>query len=1545
MSSSIKPIEIVHSAQSQGINLRVDKGRLAIKKERNSTLSPDLIQLIKENRDALIDFLQKEVRVATQPQTIQIKKVPEADGYRVSNGQFRLWLMSHLEKDFSAYNMPNTILLEGYDIAAFQKAVEAVIQRHEILRTVFKLDESDEVRQYVRPFEDLDFTIEILDFRKEDDPEETARSFVTSDSYRPFDLENGPLLRAALIQLTNEQYLFYYNTHHIISDEWSLKVLAGDVMHYYQAYANGRTLMLPPLRIQYKDYAAWQLEQLEQPAYQAHKAFWLDLLSGEVARINLPTSKKRPAVKTFNGRSVSTALSGTLTGRLRNFATERNGSLFLGLLSVWKILLYRYTGETDLTLGIPLSGRDHTDLENQIGFYVNTLALRNRIDPRSSFEQFFNQIKEHTLEAYRHQMYPFDKILEELKLQRDPARSLLFDTLFNFHGAQNQTNSLSIPEDETIYEDADCMVKFDLGFDATEIGDGVRIILSYNKDVYDLEMVKGLLKHYRSLLTVLLDNGQESIDNVQFLSASEQSNLLAFNENKVEKIPYPTLLEAFQTQVRSSPEKLAIHFNEQELSFQELDQRSNQLGHYLQQQGIQAEDFIPICMDRSPEMVVGILGVLKAGGAYVPIDPAYPEDRIKFILKDINAQHILTSTEYADLFTTIKTTILETFDFSEYSTDIPANKVKPESLAYAIYTSGSTGRPKGVMIEQHALMNYLSWAGDYYLGNPLSNNNFGLFTAPSFDLTITSIFLPILNGGVLKIFDPETDVLDVLKTYLTSEISCVKLTPAHVSLLQDINIQNKHLELAVVGGEELKRKHIEILKDINPAIKIYNEYGPTEATVGCVVYEVNDSDESILIGKPIRNMGVYLLNQSNQLVPLGVSGEVCVEGAGLSRGYLNLPELTAQKFIDHPFKKGKRLYKTGDIAAWMPDGNLSFKGRIDDQVKIQGYRIELGEIEQVLEQQEYIRQASVQVHTQQGGNKELVAYIVLERPTEHIVLEENLRKRLPDYMVPRIYIELEQMPLTPNGKVDRKALPIPAQQQVVVTFVAPKTEHEQILVAAWSAILKIDKISVKANFYRLGGGSIETIQLINFLKKKGYELQVREAIQYPILEDMAKVLRLEYQPETQMVEGHKVETDFEERRNIISENQKYFIQRSWDMISSPMIALNNFSELSFETTFRNLLGHYESFLLRFEKEGEDILHVAITAEQIPLEIKILRQFDPNDLAAIQKTADDYLRRRFNYFDGSALFRVFLVIDPTNQTRAYLRFCIAHAYVDVDTFKSVADNLVHSFEHPVVSVQSFSNVDFANWQYRFLNTQEGQSQRQWWSGYLNTLILPEKENSFDEASIDFVVLEKTISGSEYEKTIKRTADALSLPVTVVILAAFQRLLYELDSTIQLIAINGKETQHDGIDIEQVKGLTTNFLPLSVINPSNKTAKQYIFDVFEQYLTVRMYQKIPFEVIRNDFMHQTDIANNIHGYFNFINLDKNRKLDPGQISREVDRRIEPSPWKDVYGIGLICNQYQNGLSLKLMYPLKNEQGISMDNFIKEIIFGITNAVSEL
>ncbi len=1041
----------------------------------------------------LIKKISNKIKV--EPKT-DIPKLPVEENYAISGSQHRMWILSQFEESSLAYNLPNVMELKGaYDLEAFQKAIRAVISRHEILRTVFKENEAGEVRQWVLAAEEVDFKIAYHDFSELSAPQKRVEQLVASENSQAFDLAKGPLLKAALIYLAPDHYAFYYNMHHIISDGWSMGILLQDVMTYYTAFQSGEEPVLPPLRIQYKDYAAWHNRQLNSIAVQKHRDFWMEQLAGELPVLELPSPKVRPAIMTNKVQVLRTFLSPHTTKQLLKFSREQRGSLFITLLSVWNVLLYRYTEQKDIIIGSPVAGRSHSELENQIGCYINTLALRNQVDGTQRFEDFYAQVKSNTLAAYSHQVFPFEQLVEDLNPPRDLSRNAIFDVLLVLQNTGEKMAAIGVDQQnpEAIQDFGETLSIFDLELIFEEMDDYLSFTFNYNRDCYERPMMERMITHFRNLVEELLSDPTQPIRTAPLLSSEEQNLILeTFNDTAVDYDLSLNVVELFQNQARRTPAATALVFEQQKIDYQGLDERSNQLAHYLRQKHqVDATDLVAVHLERSDWMVVSLLAILKTGAAYIPLDIDYPQDRVDYIVQDSQAKLILDDH------------ILHEFQKEQghYPTVALAPSWKESDLAYVMYTSGSTGQPKGVMIEHRNLSNTIQWYTDQF--NVNSDTVALMLTSISFDPSLEDIFGTLSKGGTYHIVDKASLFdLEQLRQYIEKEgVSILNSVPNLLFELLGGQPRLKSLDCIISGGDKLSNWVKEELLAIG--YHLYNNYGPTEITVDALAGPMQDGP--VTIGKPIANTKIYILNEEHQLQGLGMPGKLFVAGAGVARGYLHRPSLTAEKFIINPFTAGERMYDTGDWAYWQPNGEVVFVGRKDEQVKVRGHRIELTEVEATI--QAYARGISEVVVTvvDQMGEQALVAYLLANRNLDKGALRQYLKEQLPDYMVPNYFVALQELPLMNNGKIDFAALPPVSEADLLrPEFLAPRDEIETDLVNIWMDVLGLEKVGVRDNFFELGGNSMKVMKMI-YQIKRGFELDLKPRIVFenPTIEGMA----------------------------------------------------------------------------------------------------------------------------------------------------------------------------------------------------------------------------------------------------------------------------------------------------------------------------------------------------------------------------------------------------------------------------------------------------------
>ncbi|MFN6527758.1 amino acid adenylation domain-containing protein [Nostoc sp. ChiSLP03a] len=1015
------------------------------------------------------------------------KSLPNQQDYEVSHAQRRMWILHHIDEYSSAYNIRLAMRISGsLDISAFAEAFQQVVSRHEILRTTFT-SVAGNIQQIVREEVPKEQLVVFRDLREQKDAETIADNLIQESANLRFDLEKLPLMRVLLVQTKSEEFLFCLTIHHIIGDARSLDILFQEFVTLYFACTQQKTAALPPLSLQYKDYTAWQNQWLESEEAKEQHNYWCDRFAREPPILNLPTDFPRPQFKSSQAGIYNYNFSQSLSEKLRSFAAGNHTTLFITLLTLFKILLHRYTGQRDLVIGIPISGRNHPDLENQIGFYVNTLALRTLLPEAGTFQQALAEVTNTCLDAYEYNEYPFDKLVSALDLKRDLSRNPLFDVMFSLLSKDSKA-AIKIPGIEhQAYSLTPRTAQFDLSWSFFEDANDLRLVIEYEPDLFREETIARMSGHFLQIIQAVVENPDCQLSQINLLTPEESDRLLIEWNNT--EVAYPLekcLHQLFEEQVERNPDAVAVIFEGRKLTYQQLNEKANQLAYYLRAKGVEPEVLVGIFVERSIEMVVGLLGILKAGGAYVPLDPSYPSDRLTYMLADAAVSILLTQQSLLDSLAANSAEVVcldrDWHMIANYSQHNPVNLVNSENLAYVIYTSGSTGRPKGVMITHQGICNNLLRTIDTY---PLTVGDCILQITPlSFDVSVWEIFWSLTSGTTLVVAKPEghKDIAYLMNLIAQQQVTQVSFVPSMLRIfLQQSNLENcRCLKRVFSGGEalsyELTQRFFEQFD-----CELHNLYGPTETAVDATCWQCSSQSnyQVIPIGRPIANTQTYILDPDLQPVPIGIPGELHIGGVPLARGYLNQPKLTAQKFIYNPFSKGK-LYKTGDLARYLSDGNIEYLGRIDRQVKLRGLRIELGEIESVLDTHPQVEQTVVVLPEDSAENQRLVAYVVRKdsslTPSD---LRRFLQQKLPIYMIPSAFVTLPELPLNPSGKIDRQKLPKPDETSIVESFyLPPRNFSESILAKIWQQVLQVSKVGVNDNFFDLGGHSLQTMNLM-----------------------------------------------------------------------------------------------------------------------------------------------------------------------------------------------------------------------------------------------------------------------------------------------------------------------------------------------------------------------------------------------------------------------------------------------------------------------------------
>jgi amino acid adenylation domain-containing protein len=1027
----------------------------------------------------------------------------------LSFAQQRLWFLNELQPGNHYYHVPVAIRLSGpLNLRILEQTLTEVMRRHEVLRTNFPKVNGSPV-QRILPASDFQFPVIDLRSYTEEGRQAKVLRIIEEETRRPFDLENGLMLRVVLLRLAEEEQVVFFMMHHIVSDAWSSTILINEVSTLYRAFLNNEPSPLPELPIQYADYAIWQREWLSGQVLEDELEHWRKELVGIAPVLELPADHPRPPVQKFEGASESYQISEQVAQRLKDLSRNEGVTMFMTMLAAFKALLYRYTGQEDLLVGAPISGRNLIETESLIGFFTNTLALRTRVSPQSSFVSLLQQVRDVMFKAYAHQELPFEKLVEELNPERSLSHTPLLQIIFGYYSNRDET--LDLPGVKlTPVGFKSRTAKFDLVHNVTENSGRLNGSILYNTDLFEPETIHRMARHYAMLLAAIANNPKQAIAELPLLPPEEEQLLSEWNSTRVEHPGDLCVHQIFERQAESTPHAVAVASQVGEVTYAELNRRANRLAHFLRERGVEPE--IPVCilLERSVEMIVAALAVLKAGGTYVPLDPATPLQRLSFLLDDSQSPVLLTQERLAEMLPAHwgQVVLIDSESFADYDTCNPTCNVTPSSLAYVVYTSGSTGQPKGVQVQHDALLNLVHWHINAY--NITAADRATQLAGPAFDASIWETW-PYLSAGASIHIVPEEVRVDVssLIDWLTETDVTISFLPtplAEIVVDQGWSPQSA-LRVVLTGGDKLHRA----LQGQRP-FSFVNHYGPSENTVvtTCAIVENDtDADAAPAIGAPIDNTEVYVLDAWSKPVPIGVGGEIYIGGKGLARSYAGRADLTAERFIPNQFSRipGARLYRTGDRARRTSDGQLHFLGRADQQVKLRGFRIEPGEIEAQLVQHPRVTQAAVVL-----ANDRLVAYVVAESGCEMKDMKEFLKQRLPDYMIPTTFVELPSLPVTQNGKIDHAMLPaVSATVDVEEDDERPFTPLEKLIADVWSEVLGRQAVGLRANFFDIGGDSIKAAIIVNRIQQDlNRIIHVVTIFDAPTVEQYAALLQQHY---------------------------------------------------------------------------------------------------------------------------------------------------------------------------------------------------------------------------------------------------------------------------------------------------------------------------------------------------------------------------------------------------------------------------------------------------
>ncbi|WP_250944740.1 non-ribosomal peptide synthetase [Clostridium felsineum] len=1311
-----------------------------------------------------------------------IPKAEKKDYYTMSSTQKRTYLIQQMGDQGTVYNMPQSLRLIGkVNLDSIKNAMQELINRHEILRTEFLMINGEPV-QRIQEYVKADF--EFIEDKK------TQEADIIDAFIRTFDLGKAPLFRIKLVK-REEYYLLLIDMHHIISDGMSM----GTFMKEFSLLYNGN--MLEPLTHQYKDYSEW----MKKRDLAKQKEYWMNEFKEEIPVLDMPLDYSRPKKQSFKGTMIFRKTKKELGKKIKITAGKTGTTEYMIFLSAAMITLSKYSRQEDIIIGSSLSGRTHKDTEGMLGMFVNTLAMRGYPEGTKKYIEFLQEIKESCIKAYENQEYPFEELIEELDIRRDMSRNPLFDVMLVLQNNEEINYSLNDIRIEYANQKSK-IAKFDLTLNIYETDNEVGIGLEYCSDLFKEESAERILTHYVRILEQITENMERKIREIDAVTEEERTLILkTFNDTKVDYPKDKTVVDLFEEQVEKTPDNTALVFEDKQLTYTELNRKVNQLARKLRELGVKPDDFVAIMAERSIEMIVGIYGIIKAGGAYVPIDPNYPEDRIKYMLEDCTPKVILVYR--ADVKTKVPVINLEEKAVWEGETANLEKVNKPKNLAYCIYTSGTTGKPKGVMVEHKGIINMKSY---YENKVPISKEDKILqFANIVFDASVSEMTMAILIGGTLVIV-PDSIRLDVQK--VQKYVQKYKVTVATFPPNYYIQINDFEPRIIITAGSESSGKLIEKTENS----KYINAYGPTENTVSATHWEYKNGEEipkKIPIGKPISNVQIYILN-NNSMCGIGIPGELCIAGVGVARGYLNRPELTAEKFVDNPYGEGK-LYRTGDLARWLPDGNIEYLGRIDEQVKIRGFRIELGEIESALRKIDKVKDAVVIVREDENKEKSINAYIVSDEEINVSEIREELEKTLPDYMIPAYIMQIENITLTANGKLDKKALPkIEAKSEK--EYIAPRNDIEEKVVSVFEEILGVERVGIKDSFFELGGDSIKAIRVVSKMREAGYDILVKDIMKKYTVEAIAdsSVLEVERKYEQGEITGTVITTP------IIETFEGWKLKKPHHFNQAIMIKVNTDNEREIREVLDALVKHHDVLRSVYRNKKLEILSM-IGSRKYDLNVYDLR--NENNTQYIVEKECGRLQRSIDLENGPLMKVGLFKTDNGN----YMMICIQHLVVDgvswrilLEDFNTVLTQLKNG-EEIVLPRKTASYKDWGEALSEYKNSNILKKEREYWSKVVSNIKDGEIKGDSSCSERGYGNINISFSKSETKDLMYNAGRAFNTEINDLLISALGISVKKLTGQNKVAVVlegHGREEIHKKIDIDRTVGWFTSMYPIIV-----------------------------------------------------------------------------------------------------------------------------------
>jgi amino acid adenylation domain-containing protein/non-ribosomal peptide synthase protein (TIGR01720 family) len=1469
----------------------------------------------------------------------------------LSYAQERLWFIDQLLPNNALYTVPIALKLLGtLKVADLRRSFESLIERHEILRTRF-VSEAGLAKQAILSLADCAFTLEQKEVThlSGDEREQAVLHYGEAKLMEPFNLSEGSLIRAQLIKLSEAEHVLYIYLHHIISDGWSISIIARELSAFYNYYSHGEGNLPDPLEVQYADFTLWQREWLQGDLLEKQLSYWKEELAEVPESLDLPFDKKRPENLSYQGNTYKLVLDAEQSRSLKKLGEANRASLFMVLLSGLNILLYRYTHQETIVVGTPIANRHFREIEGLVGFFINTLALRTDVKGEMSFVELLNEVREMTLKGYAHQDLPFEKLIDHLQIARSVNRQPLFQVMLTLQN--NDPMEYSMQGIEVQSFDLDYPIaKFDLAIVAAEDKNGeLSLVFEYATDLFDVSTIERMSGHLKVILTEVVKNSNQAVAELALLTEQEKNDILSVCNQIPEKyLVKQSITQLFEQQVEKTPFNVAVKFGDDSLTYQQLNERANQVAHCLRNMGVKADTLVAISLPRSLDLVISLLAILKAGGAYVPLDANYPEERLHYMLEDSHSKIFITYhaeqerySDYSGEFLFLDKINLKSFQVSNLN-----SATDPSQLAYVIYTSGSTGKPKGVMVEHRQVLRLFKATETSF--DFSEQDIWTLFHSYSFDFAVWELWGALLYGGCLVIV-PEHVAKDVElfhKLLIDQKVTVLNQTPSAFNALQEYSLQAKFenklsLRWIIFGGEALNINRL--LPWINrhglqqPAL--VNMYGITETTVHVTFQRINSAEDKWL-GKPLSDLSIYILDSHFNPVPIGVTGELFIKGDGLARGYLNRPELTAERFIVNPFvhNGNSRLYRTGDLAKLLPCGNLIYMGRKDTQVKVRGYRIEIGEIEQIIQNCNLVKAAIVLLINAEN-EKQLVAYVVFKDDesnhaltTQQMIreLKQYISEHLPVFMTPAHYVPISALPLTPNGKVDQKRLLELKDQRVILNEYEPPREGiESILSTIWSKVFGITKVGRHDNYFELGGDSIRSIQVVTLAKQAGLFFSVADIFKYPNLSLLAmQTNSMDSAPSASVIEPFSLlsETDHALLPNDILDaypltalqagmlfHSRYSPEQAiyQDTFSYELKA--KWNEEYFRTILNRLLDRHDVLRTAFilEKHNEPLQYVYA---KVPLSLQVIdcRGLDKNEQKnSISEWFQTEKQQRF-ILDNAPLIR--FSVHLCDEDHFYFGFSMHHAIVDGWSVASMVTELLKDYStllshQPLNPISQFS-IGFKNYVALERSLCQDEDQINFWKSYLlNASYLELKKNQtslqHDRSTSANYKLKLDI---KLQKALSLLSSQIRVPIKTLFLTAFCRFLSILSAQSDIVfgyTVNGRLEDSDG---DKILGLFLNTIPFRV-NLSHVSWHELINEIYRIEQDLLKFRRYPLAEIQTANKQELfEVA------FNYTNFHIYNELDTSQVEILSDLVYEETN----FGFGInIFGSIKHGYQIQLAY----------------------------